>query len=49
MAGKSKTSSSFSSIYKIKPKVNRPGVHAKTKSSNHKRSKNYVKKYRGQG
>jgi len=32
-----------------KPKVKRPGVHAKTKTSNHKTSKNYVKRYRGQG
>ena len=35
--------------YKEKTKVHRPGVHAKTKSSNNKQSKNYVKKYRGQG
>ena len=27
----------------------RRGVHAKSKHSNHKHSKNYVKKYRGQG
>jgi len=27
----------------------RPGVVAKTRSSNHKHSKNYQKKYRGQG
>lgn len=27
----------------------RPGIVAKTKSSNHKRSKNYKKRYRGQG
>jgi hypothetical protein len=27
----------------------RPGVVAKTKSSNHKRAKYYQKKYRGQG
>ena len=32
-----------------KPKVSRPGVHAKTKSSFCKTSKNYKKKYRGQG
>ena len=31
------------------PKVNRPGVHAKSRNSNNKKSKNYVKKYRGQG
>lgn len=30
-------------------RVNRPGVHAKTKSSKLKNSKNYKKKYRGQG
>jgi len=32
-----------------KSKVTRPGVHAKTKHSKHKGSKNYTKKYRGQG
>jgi hypothetical protein len=32
-----------------KHKVRRPGVHAKTKKSKLKTSKNYVKKYRGQG
>jgi len=30
-------------------KVRRPGVHAKTKTSNVKSSKNYKKKYKGQG
>ena len=35
--------------YKEKTKVRRPGVHAKTKNSNNKQSKNYVKKYKGQG
>ena len=30
-------------------KVSRPGIHAKTKSSHHKNSKNYKKSYRGQG
>ncbi len=35
--------------YKEKTKVRRPGVHAKTKTSNNKQSKNYVKKYKGQG
>ena len=30
-------------------KVSRPGVHAKTKTSNHKQSKNYKKAYKGQG
>lgn len=32
-----------------KPKVSRPGIHAKTKTSKLKGSKNYKKKYRGQG
>ena len=31
------------------PKVSRHGVHAKTKTSKHKKSPNYKKKYRGQG
>lgn len=30
-------------------KVSRPGVHAKTKTSRSKSSKNYKKKYKGQG
>jgi len=29
--------------------VSRPGIHAKTKTSSNKRSKNYKKSYRGQG
>lgn len=32
-----------------KAKVSRPGVHAKTKTSSLKSSKNYRKLYRGQG
>jgi hypothetical protein len=32
-----------------KPKVKRPGVHAKTKSSVNKHGKHYKKKSRGQG
>lgn len=30
-------------------KVKRPGIHAKSKTSHLKQSKNYKKKYRGQG
>ena len=30
-------------------KVNRPGIHSKTKTSKNKKSKNYKKAYRGQG
>lgn len=37
------------SVYHEKPKVKRPGVHAKSKTSRLKGSKNYVKPYRGQG
>ena len=33
----------------LQGKKSRPGVHAKSKNSNNKNSKNYVKKYRGQG
>lgn len=32
-----------------KPKVKRPGVHSKCKTSKLKSSKNYKKLYRGQG
>lgn len=34
---------------KIKIKVSRPGIHAKTKTSKLKSSKSYKKEYRGQG
>jgi hypothetical protein len=33
----------------VKPKVRRKRVHAKTKMSSIKGSKNYKKKYKGQG
>lgn len=32
-----------------KPKVSRPGIHSKTKTSKMKSSKNYKKAYRSQG
>ena len=32
-----------------KKKIKRKGIHSKTKTSNIKSSKNYTKKYRGQG
>lgn len=35
--------------YLQKPKKRRPGVHAKSKTSKLKTSKNYAKAYRGQG
>lgn len=33
----------------VRVKVSRPGVHAKTKTSKLKSSKNYKKRYGGQG
>ena len=47
MAKKTTTTSSSSKL--VSPKVKRPGVHSKKKSSNSKKSKNYKKAYRGQG
>jgi hypothetical protein len=44
-----KVKSQTSSVHKVKPKVSRPGVHAKTKTSKSKSSTNYVKANRGQG
>lgn len=35
--------------YKRNPRKKRPGVHAKTKTSSSKNSKNYKKLYNGQG
>jgi len=37
------------SVFKVVPKIKRKGVHAKTKTSASKSSKNYVKLYKGQG
>lgn len=36
-------------VFRAKKVVNRPGVHAKTKTSKTKTSKNYRKPYVGQG
>ena len=47
MAAKVKTSTS--PTFNQKPKVKRPGVHAKSKTSKNKSSKNYVKSYISQG
>lgn len=44
-----KTSISASSLYKTKPKKSRKGIHAKTKMSKTKTSKNYKKISVGQG
>lgn len=48
-AVKAKTKGMNIALFKKKPKVSRPGVHAKTKTSKSKNSKNYKKRYRGQG
>jgi hypothetical protein len=37
------------SVFKATPKIKRKGVHAKTKMSASKSSKNYTKPYNGQG
>lgn len=44
-----KVKGSTGGAFKKKPKVKRPGVHAKTKSSKSKNASLYQKKYRGQG
>ena len=36
-------------VFKAAPKVKRKRVHAKTKTSASKSSKNYIKLYKGQG
>jgi hypothetical protein len=36
-------------IKKVKVKVRRKGIHSKSKMSSLKSSKNYTKKYKGQG
>jgi hypothetical protein len=38
-----------STTFTPSPKVSRPGVHAKSKTSSMKNSKSYKKSYRGQG
>lgn len=47
MAAKLKTNTVSS--FRKKPKVKRPGIHAKTKQSKSKNSKNYTKVYVAQG
>lgn len=44
-----KSNSQSVATRKLKPKVSRPGIHAKTKYSNNKKSKLYKKLNRGQG
>jgi hypothetical protein len=49
MAAKKGGSISNMRLFRAKPKRKRPGVHAKTRASKHKASKNYKKRYAGQG
>lgn len=44
-----KAKSTQTSTFKPRTKVNRPGVHSKKSTSKLKSSKNYRKKYVGQG
>lgn len=44
-----KTKTTTERSFLRKPKVKRKGIHAKTKSSNIKTSKNYKKPYKAQG
>jgi|TARA_R110000744_G_C18984289_1_gene519739 hypothetical protein len=39
----------ISNNYNKKSKIRRPGIHAKSKTSGLKGSKNYIKLYNGQG
>lgn len=47
MAAAKKTS--LGGVKRARVRVRRPGIHAKTKMSKNKHSKNYVKVSRGQG
>lgn len=50
MAAKVKTKSSGPvRVFKLKTKAKRKGIHAKTKMSKNKGSKNYIKVSKGQG
>jgi len=44
-----KAKSTTTAAVHVKPNISRPGVHAKTKTSISKTSKNYKKRYKGQG
>lgn len=39
----------ITNVKKTDTKISRPGIHAKTKTSKNKNSKNYDKPYAGQG
>ena len=47
MAKAQKTTTSSTKL--VKPKIRRKGIHAKSKASRSSTSKNYLKRYAGQG
>lgn len=49
MAKKASSSRETSKKVTFGSKKKRPGVHSKKAASKHKHSKNYLKRYRGQG
>tara|TARA_R110000868_G_scaffold260661_1_gene518792 strand:- start:627 stop:770 length:144 start_codon:yes stop_codon:yes gene_type:complete len=44
-----KAKTSLTSTFRPKSRTTRKGIHAKTKETNQKASRNYKKPYRGQG
>ena len=49
MAKKKKSDDSYRGGYNAKPAKRRPGVHSKKRVSKIKKSKHYIKSYKGQG
>lgn len=49
MAAAKKVKTNTVKVHIKKPKVKRPGIHAKTKTSHSKNATNYVKPYVSQG
>lgn len=47
--GSKSNTANLASKFANRPKKRRPGIHSKKKTSNLKSSKNYRKKYKGQG
>lgn len=48
-ASGTKQTANLATRFANKPKRKRPGIYSKKKSSKHKASKNYLKRYKGQG
>lgn len=44
-----KAKTQTATLFQKKSRPSRPGIHAKSTSSKLKKSKNYLKRYRGQG